>query len=38
LQASTNEQQSLLSNSRVVGTAVIDQTNQIEINAVPVAQ
>ena len=38
LQASTNLQQSLLSNSRVVGTAVIDQTNQIEINAVPVSQ
>jgi hypothetical protein len=38
LQVSTNQQQSLLSNSRVVGTAVIDQTNQIEINAVPVTQ
>jgi len=36
LQASTNQQQRLLSNSRVVGTAVIDRTNQIEINAVPV--
>jgi len=34
-QISTNQQQ-LLSNSRVVGTAVIDRTNQIEINAVPV--
>jgi hypothetical protein len=33
---STNQQQSQLSNSRVVGTAVIDRTNQIEINAVPV--
>ena len=29
LQVSTNQQQ-LLSNSRVVGTAVIDHTNQIE--------
>ncbi len=38
LQVSTNQQQSLLSNSRVVGTAVIDSTNQIEINAVPVSQ
>ncbi len=36
LQASTNQPQRLLSNSRVVGTAVIDRTNQIEINAVPV--
>lgn len=32
----TNQQQELLPNSRVVGTAVIDHTNQIEINAVPV--
>ena len=38
LQPSTNQQQALPSNSRVVGTAVIDQTNQIEINAVPVTQ
>jgi hypothetical protein len=38
LQVSTNQQQSLLSNSRVVGPAVIDSTNQIEINAVPVSQ
>ena len=37
-QISTNQQQKgLLSNSRVVGTAVIDQTNQIEVNAVPVS-
>ena len=36
LQVSTNQQQRLLSNSRVVGTAMIDRTNQIEINAVPV--
>jgi hypothetical protein len=35
LQVSTDRQQALLSNSRVVGTAVINQTNQIEINAVP---
>jgi len=28
--------QGLLSNSRIIGTAVIDSTNQIEINAVPV--
>ncbi|MGP8019825.1 MAG: hypothetical protein ACLPRE_02355 [Limisphaerales bacterium] len=35
LQVSTN-QQHLLSYSRIVGTAVIDHTNQIEINAVPV--
>jgi hypothetical protein len=38
LQVSTNQQQRLLSNSRVVGSAVIDRTNQIEINAVPVSQ
>ena len=31
-------QQSLLSNSRIVGTAVIASTNQIEINAMPVTQ
>ncbi len=31
-------QQSQLSNSRIVGTAVIASTNQIEINAVPVTQ
>jgi len=38
-QAAANaSQQSLLSNSRIVGTAVIDRTNQIEINAVPVTQ
>jgi hypothetical protein len=38
-QAAANpSQQNLLSNSRIVGTAVIDRTNQIEINAVPVAQ
>lgn len=36
-QAATNQQQWQLSNSRIVGTAVIDRTNQIEINAVPVA-
>jgi hypothetical protein len=36
-QATTNQQQWQLSNSRIVGTAVIDRTNQIEINAVPVA-
>ena len=36
-QAAANQsQQSLLSNSRIVGTAVIASTNQIEINAVPV--
>ncbi|HLZ54452.1 MAG TPA: hypothetical protein VKS19_08255, partial [Verrucomicrobiae bacterium] len=35
-QTSTNQQQWQLSNSRVVGTAVIDRTNQIQINAVPV--
>ena len=35
-QVSTNQLQWQLSNSRVVGTAVIDHTNQIEINAVPV--
>ncbi len=33
-QVSTNQLQWQLSNSRVVGTAVIDHTNQIEINAV----
>jgi hypothetical protein len=38
MQVPTNQEQSLLSNARVVGTAVIDQTNRIEINAVPVAQ
>jgi hypothetical protein len=38
-QAVTNaSQQSPLSNSRIVGTAVIASTNQIEINAVPVTQ
>ena len=37
-QFSTNQQQGLRSNSRVVGTAVIDQTNRIQINAVPIAQ
>jgi hypothetical protein len=35
LQVSTNQQKALLSNSRIVGTALINQTNQIEINAVP---
>jgi len=36
-QAAANQsQQNMLSNSRIVGTAVIDRTNQIEINAVPV--
>ena len=35
LQVSTNQQQELLLNSRIVGTAVIDRTNRIEINAVP---
>jgi len=38
LQVSTNQQQRLLSNSRIVGTAVIDRTNQIEINAMPIMQ
>jgi hypothetical protein len=33
-----SSQQSLLSSSRIVGTAVIASTNQIEINAVPVTQ
>ncbi len=38
-QAAANvSQQSPLSNSRIVGTAVIASTNQIEINAVPVTQ
>jgi hypothetical protein len=38
-QAAANQsQQNLLSNSRIVGTAVIDRTNQIEINAIPVTQ
>ena len=38
-QAAANQsQQSLLWNSRIVGTAVIASTNQIEINAVPVTQ
>jgi type II secretory pathway pseudopilin PulG len=38
-QAVVNQsQQNLLSNSRIVGTVVIDRTNQIEINAVPVTQ
>jgi len=38
-QATANSsQQWLLSNSRIVGTAVIASTNQIEINAVPVTQ
>ncbi len=37
LQAATNQQQGQLSNSRITGTAVIDRTNQIEIDAVPVA-
>jgi len=31
-------QSGLLSNARIVGTAVIDRTNQIEINAVPIVQ
>jgi hypothetical protein len=35
-QISTNQLQWQLSNSRVVGTAVIDHTNRIEVNAVPV--
>ena len=35
----TNQvQQSLLSNSRITGTALINNTNAIEINAVPVSQ
>jgi hypothetical protein len=33
-----SSQQSLLSSSRIVGTAVSASTNQIEINAVPVTQ
>ncbi len=37
LPATANQLQWQLSNSRVVGTAVIDHTNQIQINAVPVA-
>jgi hypothetical protein len=38
-QAAANaSQQAWLSNSRIVGTAVVDNTNQIEVNAVPVAQ
>jgi prepilin-type processing-associated H-X9-DG protein len=38
-QAAANQlQQWSLSNSRIVGTAVIASTNQIEINAVPVTQ
>ena len=38
-QAAANQlQQSVLSNSRIVGTAVIASTNQIEINAMPVTQ
>ncbi|HEV2436352.1 MAG TPA: hypothetical protein VG077_10170 [Verrucomicrobiae bacterium] len=36
-QISANQVQWQLSNSRVVGTAVINHTNQIQINAVPVA-
>jgi hypothetical protein len=36
--ASNQIQQSLLSNSRIAGTAVINNTNAIEINAVPVSQ
>jgi|GEM_PF-830464 len=36
--AANTMQQSPLSNSRIVGTAVIASTNQIEINAVPVTQ
>jgi hypothetical protein len=36
--AANTSQQNLLSNSRIVGTAVIDRTNRIEINAVPVTQ
>jgi len=36
--AANTSQQSPLSNSRIVGTAVIASTNQIEINAVPVTQ
>jgi len=36
--AANTSQQNLLSNSRIVGTAVIANTNQIEINAVPVTQ
>ena len=34
--AATNQQQWLLSNSRIVGTAVINETNRIAINAAPV--
>jgi hypothetical protein len=38
-QAAANQsQQSLLWNSRIVGTAVIAKTNQVEINAVPITQ
>jgi hypothetical protein len=37
LQVTTNQPQWHLSNSRVVGTAVINDTNRIEIDAVPVA-
>ncbi|MFZ1073348.1 MAG: hypothetical protein WAO21_07915 [Verrucomicrobiia bacterium] len=36
--AANQSQQSQLSNSRIVGTAVIASTNQIEIDAVPVTQ
>ncbi len=38
-QAAANQsQQSLMWNSRIIGTAVVASTNQIEINAVPVTQ
>jgi hypothetical protein len=36
--AANQVQQSLLSNSRIAGTALINNTNAIEINAVPVPQ
>jgi len=36
--AANTSQQALLSNSRIVGTAVIANTNHIQINAVPAAQ
>ena len=35
--ANANASPALFSNSRIAGTATIDRTNQIEINAVPVA-
>jgi len=38
LEAVTNRQPWQLSNTRIVGTAVIDRTNRIEVNAVPATQ